>query len=97
MTVYTVVDLHERQQTLSYIDTTDREIHRKELRHQRDDLRSFYQQFSGDVVVGVEACGYTQCFEELIEALGHTLLVGDAAEIRRLTRRRQKNARRVSG
>lgn len=29
--------------------------------------------------------------------LGHRVLIGDAAEIRRLTRRRQKNARRDVG
>jgi len=46
------------------------------------------------VIVGIEACGYTNWLEELIEGLGHKLLVGDAAEIRRLARRRQKNDRR---
>ena len=35
-----------------------------------------------------------QLVEELIEALGHRLLVGDAAETRRLARRREKNDRR---
>ena len=49
---------------------------------------------SREVIVGIEACGYTNWFEELIEQLGHKLLVGDAAEIRRLARRRQKNDRR---
>ena len=46
------------------------------------------------MIVGIEACGYTNWFEELMEQLGHKLLVGDAAEIRRLARRRQKNDRR---
>jgi Transposase len=45
------------------------------------------------VIVGIEASGYTNWFEELMEQLGHKLLVGDAAEIRRLARR-QKNDRR---
>ena len=91
MAVYIGVDLHERQQTVAYMDTTDGEIKRRELHHQKDDVRGFYQQFTGEVMVGVEASGYTAWFEELIEELGHTLLVGDAAEIRRLSRRRQKN------
>jgi len=94
MTVYLGVDLHARQQTVAFVDTSDGEIKRRELHHQQDDVRSFYQQFTGEVVVGVEATGYTGWFEELIETLGHTLLVGDAAEIRRLARRRQKNDRR---
>ena len=46
------------------------------------------------MIVGIEACGYTNWFEELMEQLGHQLQVGDAAEIRRLARRRQKNDRR---
>jgi hypothetical protein len=53
--------------------------------------------FQGEVVVGIEACGYTNWFEELMEQLGYKLLVGDAAEIRRLARRRQKNDRRGAG
>jgi transposase len=94
MTVYLGVDLHARQQTVSYVNTEDGEVKRRELYHQRDDVRAFYSQFEGAVIVGVEACGYTNWFEELMEELGHTILVGDAAEIRRLARRRQKNDRR---
>ena len=65
-----------------------------ELHHERDDIKGFYSQFQGEVIIGIEACGYTNWFEELMEQLGHKLLVGDAAEIRRLARRRQKNDRR---
>ena len=57
-------------------------------------MRSFYSQFTGEVIVGMEACGYTTWFEELMEELGHTILIGDAAEIRRRARRRQKNDQR---
>jgi transposase len=46
------------------------------------------------VIVGSEACGYRNWFEALVEQLGHKLVVGDAAEIRRLARRRQQNDRR---
>src|SRR6266545_260700 len=94
MTLYIGVDIHARQQTLSYLDTEDGTTGQQELHHERDDIRAFYSQFSGEVIVGIEACGYTNWFEELMEELGHKLLVGDAAEIRRLARRRQKNDRR---
>lgn len=94
MTVYIGVDLHARQQTAAYVDTSDGEIKCRELHHQKDDVAAFYRQFTDEVIVGVEASGYTSWFEEMIEELGHTLLVGDAAEIRRLARRRQKNDRR---
>jgi transposase len=46
------------------------------------------------VVVGIEASGYSSWFVELLEGLGHRVLIGDAAEIRRRARRRQKNDRR---
>lgn len=94
MTVYCGVDLHARQQMVSYVNTSDGEVKHRELYHQRDDVRSFYAQMTGEVIVGVEACGYTNWFEEMIEDLGHTLLIGDAAQIRRLARRRQKTDRR---
>jgi len=94
MTLYIGVDIHARQQTVSYLDTEDGTLGQQELHHERDDVRAFYSQFSGEVTIGIEACGYTNWFEELVEGLGHKLLVGDAAEIRRLARRRQKNDRR---
>ena len=94
MTLYIGVDIHARQQTLSYLETSDGTTGQVELSHERDDIKGFYSQLEGEVIVGIEACGYTNWFEELMEQLGHQLLVGDAAEIRRLARRRQKNDRR---
>jgi transposase len=94
MTLYIGVDIHARQQTLSYLDTSDGTTGLVELSHERDDIKGFYSQFQGEVIIGIEACGYTNWFEELMEQLGHKLLIGDAAEIRRLARRRQKNDRR---
>ena len=94
MTLYIGVDIHARQQTLSYLETADGTTGQVVLDHEVDDVAGFYRQFQGEVIIGIEACGYTNWFEELVERLGHQLLVGDAAEIRRLARRRQKNDRR---
>ncbi len=94
MTVYCAVDFHARQQTISYCDTADGEIHRRELHHQQDDVRGFYAQFQGEVIVGLEASGYSAWFEEMLEELQHTVWLGDPAEIRRKAPRRQKNDRR---
>ena len=52
MTVYCGVDFHARQQTISYCDTGDGEIHRCQLLHQRDDVRGFYARLEGEVIVG---------------------------------------------
>lgn len=94
MTVYVAVDFHARQQTLSYCDLADGEIQRRELRHQHDDVRGFYKQFTGEVIVALEASGYSAWFEQLLADLGHTVWLGNAAEIRRRASRRQKNDRR---
>jgi transposase len=99
MTVYIGVDFHARQQTISYLTTEEGEIRRTRLEHSADDIthenvRSFYSQFKGEVIVGFEAGGYSQWFEEMLEQLGHEIWVGDAAEIRRLARRKQKNDKR---
>lgn len=75
-------------------DTTDGEVKQQELHHQKDDVRSFYEKLSGKVIVGLEASGYSSWFEEMLESLGHQVWVGDATEIRRLARRRQKNDQR---
>ena len=94
MTVYVATDFHAREQTISYCDTAEGEIQRTKLRHQRDDVRAFYQQFTGEVIVGFEASGYSAWFEQMLTELGHTIWLGNAAEIRRKAPRRQKNDRR---
>jgi transposase len=94
MTIYCGVDFHARQQTVAYCDTADGELHLSELDHERDEVPGFYSSLTGEVVVGIEASGYSTWFVELVEGLGHRVLIGDAAEIRRLAKRRQKNDRR---
>jgi transposase len=96
MRVYIGVDFHARQQTLCYLTTEDGEIHRLRLEHGPDDvghrnIREFYSQFSGEVIVGIETGGYSQWFEDMLEELGHQVWVGDAGRIRRLAVRKQKN------
>jgi transposase len=97
MTIYCGVDFHARQQTVCYCDTADGEIHLRELDHESGDVRDFYSTFKGEVIVGIEASGYSTWFVELIEGFGHRVLIGDASEIRRLAKRRQKNDRRDAG
>lgn len=93
-TVYCGVDFHARVQTVAYCYSTDGEIHLCELDHRKDDLRAFYARFSGEVVVGLEASGYSPWFEQMLEELGHTVWLGHATDIRRAANRRQKNDRR---
>ncbi len=93
MTVYSGVDFHARQQIICYCDRADGVLHLSELEHEGDNVRDFYSRLRADVVVGIEACGYSTWFVELLEGLGHRVLIGGAAEVRRLAKRRQKNDR----
>ena len=79
---------------LFYGDPEDGETHIKELNHREDDFQAFYAQFKGKVIVGLEASGYSSWFVHMLEELGHEVWIGDATEIRRFTKRRQKNDRR---
>ena len=93
--IYIGVDFHARQQTICYLTTDSGEIDFHELKHQdKAAVRAFYSQFSGPVVVGLEASGYSPWFERMLEELGCELWLGNAAEIRRRARWRHKNDRR---
>jgi transposase len=93
--IYLGVDFHARQQTVCYLKTEDGELMVIELKHQKkEEVRAFYGQFEGQVIVGLEASGYSPWFEQLLSALGHEVWLGDATEIRRRARWRQKNDRR---
>lgn len=93
--VYCGVDFHARQQTICCLTTEDGVIATYELKHDcKNAVRDFYAQLPGPVLVGLEAGGYSLWFEQLLEELGHEIWLGDASEIRRCARRRQKNDRR---
>lgn len=89
--VYCGVDFHARQQTCC-LTTETGELAFHELKHQdKAAVQSFYSQLPRPLVVGLEASGYSPWFEQLLEELGHEVWLGDATEIRRRARCRQKN------
>ena len=93
--IYIGVDFHSRQQTICYLKTETGELVISELQHQdKEQVRTFYQQFQGHVIIGLEASGYSPWFEALLERLGCEVWLGDATEIRRRARWRQKSDRR---
>ena len=94
-TIYIGVDFHARQQTICYLTTDNGELRLHELKHQnKQEVRAFYSQFEGHVIVGLEASGYSPWFERLLEELGCQVWLGHATEIRRRARGRHKNDRR---
>lgn len=95
MTLYCGVDFHSRRQTVCYCNSKDGEVKIKDLHHYDDDVRAFYEQFKDEqTIVGYETSGYARWFETMLFELGIEVWVGDAAEISRLGKRRQKNDRR---
>jgi len=93
--IYIGVDFHSRQQTICYLKTETGELVIADLKHRdKEQLRAFYQQFQGQVIIGLEASGYSPWFETLLEGLGCEVWLGDATEIRRRARWRQKSDRR---
>jgi transposase len=93
--IYIGVDFHARQQTICYLKTETGELVISELLHQdKEQVRACYQQFQGHVIIGLEASGYSPWFETILEQLGCEVWLGDATEIRRRARWRQKSDRR---
>jgi transposase len=95
MAIYCGVDFHARQQFIKWCETADGEIHQWRRAHANlDEVRQFYANLAGEVIVGLEASGYISWFETLLHELGHQVWVGHALEIRRRARARQKTERR---
>lgn len=95
MTTYCGVDFHARQQLVKWCNSEAGEIHERQLGHEsKEEVREFYTQFAGRVIVGFETSGYSSWFETMLEQLGHEVWIGHATEIRRRARSRQKTDRR---
>jgi transposase len=86
-------DFHPSFQQVAIFDKQTGAVSQRRLRHP-EEAREFYASLSGPVLVGVEACGHTQWFEQWLGQLGHELWMGDAARIRALCWRQQKTDRR---
>ncbi len=88
-TVYVGVDFHARQQTIRYCSSTDGEVHQCELQHKGDQVREFYAQFQGEVIVGLEASGYS-AVQGTAGKHAPRSVAGKPSQIRRKAPRRQK-------
>jgi hypothetical protein len=87
-------DLHTRKQQVALLNTDTGELRDQELSHVGDDVERFYAALSPPVTVGIESTGYSLWFHALLQRLGHTLLVGEAAKIRAMVVRKTKTDRR---
>jgi transposase len=81
-------DLHTRKQQVAVLDTETGEMYERQLSHAGEAVEQFYRTLPGPVTVGIESTGYALWFHELMQRLGHTLLVGEAAKIRAIVVRK---------
>jgi transposase len=93
MTLYIGVDFHPHQQTVSFCNTEEGEVRQTSLFHNPELVRRFYEQLP-KAVVGIEASCSARWFEQLMQDLGHELLVGNPTLIRARARSRHKSDRR---
>lgn len=87
-------DFHPGWQQIAVLDTETGDIRELKLENANGEAARFYTQLSPPALVGFEACGNTQWFEDLLDRLGHEVWIGDAAEIRASYVRKQKTDRR---
>jgi transposase len=87
-------DLHTRKQQVAVLDTKTGEVIEQELAHAGDAVEQFYAALPPPVTVGIESTGYSLWLHTLLQRLGHTLLVGEAAKIRAMVVRKTKTDRR---
>ncbi len=86
-------DFHPRWQQVAIFDPATGEIGERKLVNGSGEAEEFYRGLPVPSLVGVESCGNSQWFLELMEQLGHEVWVGDAAQIRASYVRQQKTDR----
>jgi transposase len=84
------VDFHVRQQTIAMFDTETKELVKKTLKHEGEQVREFYSALPRPVQVGIEATGSMYWFLDLLEELRIDREVGHPAAIRAAEPRKQK-------
>ena len=87
-------DFHPRWQQIAVFDSESGEIREHKLLHGDGEAERFYQSLEKPGLIGIEACGNSQWFVEMLERLGHQVWIGDAAQIRASYVRKQKTDRR---
>jgi transposase len=90
-------DFHPKWQQVAIFDAATGEIVERKLVNGNGEAEQFYRGLPVPSLIGVESCGNSQWFVELVEQLGHEVWIGDAAQIRASYVRQQKTDRRDAG
>lgn len=83
-------DFHSRFQQIAMLDSETGEYTERRLEHADGEARRFYAEMGRPALVGIESTGYSLWFVEMLQELGHELVVGEAAKIRARVVRKQK-------
>jgi len=87
-------DFHPGWQQVAVFESETGEIRELKLTNGDGEAERFYRSLPVPSLVGLEACGNTHWFEDLLDQLGHEVRIGDAAEIRASYVRKQKTDKR---
>ena len=87
-------DFHPAWQQVAWMETETGETGEGKLVNGTGEAERFYRGLAEPALVGVEACGNSQWFIELLQRLKHEVWVGDAAQIRASYVRKQKTDKR---
>jgi len=87
-------DFHPSWQQVAWLDAETGETGEQSLVNGDGEAERFYGSLAEPALVGVEACGNSQWFLEMVQRLGHEVWVGDAAQIRASYVRKQKTDKR---
>jgi transposase len=87
-------DFHPAWQQIAVLDTETGEITEHKLMNGNGEAERFYRRLPAPSLIGLEACGNSQWFVDLLQRLGHEVWIGDAAQIRASYVRKQKTDRR---
>lgn len=90
-------DFHPGMQQMAVFDSETGEISEHKLEHGSGEAEQFYRALPVPSLIGIEACGNSRWFIDLLERLGHVVWIGDAAKIRASYVRKQKTDRRDAG
>jgi transposase len=86
-------DFHSRMQVIAMLDTETGEVVEKKLEHEDEEAKRFYEGLREPALVGIETTGYRRWFAEMLQELGHEMVVGEAAKIRAKKARKQHHDR----
>jgi transposase len=87
-------DFHPSWQQVAIFDSSTGEVVERKLVNGNGEAERWYRSLPVPSLIGMESCGNSQWFVELMEQLGHQVWIGDAAQIRASYVRKQKTDKR---